>query len=136
MAFFSIRLDEFWLVIWRSRPSARPHYLLLRPRNLVRFEKVELDDGVSDQQAAPHHPPDSNVLWKRFGDCVPAELEADQELRHDNGDHHPGLAAELLARRVVKKLECFAEAYSSPQKDEEKTNWIEDVFWWNPQNKF
>ena len=48
---------------------------------------------------------------QRLGDGGPAELDADQELGHDDGDQHPGLSPQFVTLGVVKELESFSQTY-------------------------
>ena len=49
-----------------------------------------------------YHLPECNMFGQRFGDRLPAELEADEQLCADDGDEDPALAAQLVALGVVQ----------------------------------
>jgi len=75
------------------------------------------------------------VLGEGLCDGLPAELETDEELRGDNGDQDPALAAQLVALRVVEELEGLAQADGAPQQDEEESHRVEVVLGRHPQHK-
>ena len=46
---------------------------------------------------------------KRFGHRVLSKLDADEELRHDDGDEDPGLTAQLVTLGVIQQLESLPQ---------------------------
>ena len=76
---------------------------------MVGFEKVELDDGVDQEEGRSQHPPQGDVPRQRFGDGCPPKLDADEQLGHNDGDHHPALPAQFVTFRVVQKFKCLAK---------------------------
>ena len=86
-------------------------------------QKVKYQDPESCE------PPKCDRSRKRFRDCRPSELDADQELGWDDGHEDPRLPAESVAFRIVEKLKRFPEADGSPQQDEGQPDPVEPVFW-------
>ena len=76
---------------------------------MVGFEKVELDNGVDQKERRTEDPPKGDVPRQRLGDGRPPKLDADQQLRDNNSDHHPALTAQFVAFWVVQKFKCFAQ---------------------------
>ena len=70
-----------------------------------------LDKSVDNEKCGSQHPPHGDVSGQRLGDGGPAELDADQELGHDDGDQHPGLSPQFVTLGVVKELESFSQTY-------------------------
>ena len=71
---------------------------------MVGFEKVELDNGVDQEQARSQHPPQGDVPRQGLRDGRPSKLDADEKLCDDDGDHHPALATQFVALGVVQEL--------------------------------
>ena len=44
-----------------------------------------------------------------FGHRLLPEFDADDELRHDNGDEDPGLTAQLVTLGVIQQLESLSQ---------------------------
>ena len=76
---------------------------------MIGFEKVELDDGVDQEQRRAEHPPEGNVPRQGLCNSCPPKLDADQQLGDNDGDHHPALPAQFVTFRVVQKFECLAQ---------------------------
>ena len=89
--------------------AAHDDVLLLRLGNVLGLQQVELDEGVDDEQSGSEDPPEGNVARQRFGHRLLPELDADEELRHDDGDEDPGLAAQLVALGVIQQLESLSQ---------------------------
>ena len=49
------------------------------------------------------------MSWKRLGDGRPPELDADQELGHDDRDQDPGLSPKFVTLGVIQELESFSQ---------------------------
>ena len=47
------------------------------------------------------------MAGQRFGHRLLPELDADDELGHDDGDQDPCLTAQLVALRIVQELESL-----------------------------
>ncbi len=104
------------------------HRFLLRLRQIGRLEDHELDKRVDEKANGKGHPPKADRSRQRLCDRLPAELDADQKLRHDNRQEDPGLLAELVAVGVVQELKGLPEAHGAPEKQEEEPETVEPVF--------
>ena len=99
-----------FLLILRSAPrAAHDDVLLLRFGNMLGLQQVKLDEGVDDEKSGPQNPPEGNVARQRFGHRLLPELDADDELRHDDGYQDPGLSAQLVAVGIIQQLESLPQ---------------------------
>ena len=105
----SLRLILFILLIRAAGRAPHDDIFLLRSWNMLRLQEVELDEGVDDEKSGPQDPPESNVARQWFGHRLLPELDADDELSHDDGDQDPGLPAQLVTLRVVQQLESLSQ---------------------------
>ena len=98
-------------LILRRAAGRAPHddVFLLRLRNVLRLQEVELDEGVDDEESGSQDPPESNVARQWFSHRLLPELDADDELSHDDGDQDPGLPAQLVTLRVIQQLESLSQ---------------------------
>ena len=98
-------------LILRRAAGRAPHddVFLLRFRNVLRLQEVELDEGVDDEESGPQDPPESNVARQWFSHRLLPELDADDELSHDDGDQNPGLPAQLVTLGVIQQLESLSQ---------------------------
>ena len=105
----SLRLILFLLLLRAAGRAAHDDVLLLRFGNMLRLQEVELDEGVDDEKSGPQDPPESNVARQWFGHRLLPELDADDELSHDDGDQDPGLPAQLVTLGVIQQLESLSQ---------------------------
>ena len=107
---FRFHLNEF---ILRSTTGAtgasHDNVLFLRLGNVLGLQKVELDSCVDNEKSCPKDPPEGNVTGQWLGHRVFPELDAYDELGHDDGDEDPGLAAKLVTLRIIKQLESLSQ---------------------------
>jgi len=125
----------YWCPCSTPKRRSHPDVLLLRLWHMVGFQKVELDNSVDQEEGRAQHPPESDVPGQGLGDGGPPELDADEQLRDDDSDHHPALPTQFAAFGVVQKFKGFAQRNSSPKQDEKEANWVEEMIWGNPHHK-
>ena len=97
------------LVLWSAPCAAHDDVLLLRSGHMLRLQQIELDEGVDDEESCSQNPPEGNVARQRFGHRLLPELDADDELRHDDGYQDPGLSAQLVAVGIIQQLESLPQ---------------------------
>ena len=105
----SLHLLLLLLLLRGAAGVAHDDVFLLRFGDVLGLQQVELDEGVDDQQSCSKNPPEGNVAGQRFGHRLLPELDADDELGHDDGDQDPCLTAQLVALRIVQELESLPQ---------------------------
>ncbi len=129
--------------------------LFLRHLKIGWLKQDELDKRIHKESQAKGQPPqrygpeigtDNGIRfrsgitlvlpWQWFCDGLPAEFDTDEQLSEHNRQEDPGLATELVATRIIQKLERLTEAHCSPKEQKEQSESIEPMLRREPQDIF